>query len=134
MRDTAAKKKNSATGWGGVPSRQRFILTHPTYLYHVTLQHSDIPTAVVRRFSPPSIDHGPRDAWVNRKGRDLLRWIEPDAIVDRHEARKCPSCGRWFVGAQARILREILTAARVKQCKVKCSTECCALESGPSSQ
>jgi len=26
----------------------------------------------------------------------------------------CPSCGRWFVGAQARILREIIQAARIR--------------------
>jgi len=44
-----------------------------------------------------------------------LRAIEPTRSVEKHEARRCPSCGRWYVGAQARILREILAAARIRQ-------------------
>ena len=109
-----------------MPKWRRHIPTHATYLYRVVFRQQDLPL-VPRRFCVPELPPTKRDIWVNRRGRDLLKAIEPYAIIEKHEARRCPSCGRLFVGIQAKILREMIESARISGNKVTCSKACATL-------
>jgi hypothetical protein len=62
----------------------------------------------------PSFPHSNREIWVKpRQIRDLLLAIEPGAKWEKHEARRCPICRRWFLGIQAQMLREREMVARL---------------------
>jgi hypothetical protein len=76
----------------------------------------------------PSFSHSNREIWVKqRQIRDLLLAIEPDAKWEKHEARRCPRCRRWFLGIQAQMLRERETVARLKGEALEPCGESCQL-------
>ncbi len=69
-----------------------------------------------------------REIWVKqRQIRDLLLAIEPGAKWEKHEARRCPRCRRWFLGIQAQMLREREVVARLNGKPLEPCGESCRL-------
>jgi hypothetical protein len=61
----------------------------------------------------PGFPRGEREIWVKqRQQRDILLSLDPKARWEKHEARKCPRCGRWMLGIQAQMQRERNLCAR----------------------
>jgi hypothetical protein len=85
----------------------------PYYVWHVVFSRHDIPKLRMTHWLP-SFPHSNREIWVKqRQIRDLLLAIEPNARWEKHEARRCPRCRRWFLGIQAQMLLERETVARM---------------------
>jgi hypothetical protein len=99
----------------------------PYYVWHIVFRTHDIPKLRMTHWLP-SFSHSDREIWVKqRQIRDLLLAIEPDAKWEKHEARRCPRCRRWFLGIQAQMLRERETVARLKGEPLEPCVEGCLL-------
>ena len=97
----------------------------PYYVWRVVFSHHEIPKLRMTHWLP-EFTHTNREIWVKqRQIRDLLLAIEPTARWEKHEARRCPRCRRWFLGIQAQMLLERETVARLKGESVgKCGENC----------
>ncbi len=85
----------------------------PYYVWRVVFSRHDITKLRMTHWLP-SFPHSNREIWVKqRQIRDLLLAIEPSARWEKHEARRCPRCRRWFLGIQAQMLLERETVARM---------------------
>ena len=97
------------------------------YVWHVVFSRHDIPKLRMTHWLP-SFEHSNREIWVKqRQIKDLLLAIEPAARVEKHEARRCPRCRRWFLGIQAQMLRERETVARLNGVPIEKCGEFCSL-------
>jgi hypothetical protein len=84
----------------------------PYYVYRIVFRTRDIPKLRQTHWLP-SFPHSDREIWVKqRQIRDLLLAIDPEAQWEKHEARRCPRCHRWFLGIQAQMMRERESRAR----------------------
>jgi hypothetical protein len=101
---------------------KKFRLTAPYYIYRVVFGQKTIP----RVRSVPGFPCTEREVWVKqRQIRDLLLGIEPGALWEKHEARRCPLCHRWFVGIPAQMQREREMCARLNGTSlVPCGDHC----------
>jgi hypothetical protein len=85
----------------------------PYYVWRVVFSHHEIPKLRMTHWLP-EFTHTNREIWVKqRQIKDLLLAIEPGARVEKHEARRCPICHRWFLGIAAQMLREREVVARM---------------------
>lgn len=87
-------------------------LTAPQYVWHVVFFARELPRLRQSHYlvNFPQTDH---EVWVKqRQIRDLLLAIDPKARWEKHEARRCPLCRRWFIGIPAQMLRERETQSR----------------------
>lgn len=122
-------------GWGPcMPSpayerwnRKRSPGTVAYYVYKITFRSQDIPDAIFRHHAMAGFPRTAREIWVwKRASRNLLLKIDPLARWEKHEARKCPRCGRWMLGIQAQMQRERDMVARMKGEKVRpCNSGAC---------
>jgi hypothetical protein len=84
-------------------------------VYRILFSDRDLPKLRQSHWLP-SFPHSAREIWIKqRQFRDLLLAIEPEAQWEKHEARRCPRCCRWFVGIQAQMMRERETRARFSE-------------------
>jgi hypothetical protein len=97
----------------------------PYYVYRIVFRTHDIPKLRMTHWLP-SFPHDNREIWVKqRQIRDLLLAIDPEAEWEKHEARRCPRCRRWFLGIQAQMMREREFVARLNGEPVgKCGENC----------
>ena len=99
----------------------------PYYVWHVVFSRHDIPKLRMTHWLP-CFERTNREIWVKqRQIKDLLLAIEPGARVEKHEARRCPRCRRWFLGIQAQMLLERETVARMNGKPLEPCGEFCRL-------
>jgi hypothetical protein len=99
-------------------NRKRSALTAPYYVYRVVFYSRDIPEKVR---GLPLFPRTAREIWVwQRQVRDILLALDPHAQWEKHEARKCPRCGCWYLGIQAQMMREREEVARLVPCGESC--------------
>jgi hypothetical protein len=85
---------------------------HQYYVYLVIFSRDDIKIPNFRH-RLPGFPREEREIWVKqRQQRDILLSLDPKARWEKHEARKCPRCGRWMLGIQAQMQREREMCAR----------------------
>jgi hypothetical protein len=61
-------------------------------VYRILFSNRDLPKLRQSHWLP-SFPHSAREIWIKqRQFRDLLLAIEPEALWEKHEARRCPRC------------------------------------------
>lgn len=111
---------------------KKFQLTAPQYVWRIVFSTRDLPKLRQSQYLA-DFPHSAREIWVKqRQIRDLLLAIEPSARWEKHEARRCPRCHRWFLGVEAQSMRERETRARFNieplgPCGESCSLLACPL-------
>ena len=108
-----------------MPKSPRKPTTAPYYVWRVTFLARELPKLRASHYLA-SFPHTTREIWVKqRQVRDLLLAIDPGARWEKHEARRCPVCHRWFIGIPAQMLREREMIARLSGEKLDACGEGC---------
>jgi ssDNA-binding Zn-finger/Zn-ribbon topoisomerase 1 len=109
---------------------KKFQLTAPQYVWRIVFSTRDLPKLRQSQYLA-DFPHSAREIWVKqRQIRDLLLAIEPSARWEKHEARRCPRCHRWFVGIEAQRMREREMRARFSGEPLERCGESCMLLAG----